>query len=127
MILCRVIPPLILILSSCMALPAAPNDDAPDRLPPASLSAVLQDFNKAVVSITELKFLGPGLESKFGMGFRLDPACRFIATNYHVAMLVRPHKIKGEKVVQLYLATRLDDEGATVNDGPSVSPKKYTP
>jgi hypothetical protein len=38
-------------------------------------------------------------------GLCLDPACRFIGTNYHVAMMARPRKIRGERVVQLYLAT----------------------
>ena len=85
-----------------------------------------QDFDKTVVPITELKLLGLGIEGEFGTGFCLDATCRFIATNYHVAMMARPRKIKGEKIVQLYLATGPDDEGATVNDGPSVSPLKYT-
>jgi hypothetical protein len=73
-----------------------------------------------------LKLLGLGIEGKFGTGFCLDPACRFIATNYHVAMMARPRKIKGDKVVQRYLATGPEDEGATLNDGPSVNPTKYT-
>lgn len=70
--------------------------------------------------------LGLGIEGEVGTGFCLDPTCRFIPTNYHVAMMARPRKIRGEKVVQLYLATGPDHEGATANDGPSVSPLKYT-
>jgi hypothetical protein len=103
-------------------------EDAPDRLPSASPSAVVpaQDFDKTVVPITELKLLGLGIEGEFGTGFCLDPTCRFIGTNYHVAMMARPRKIRGERVVQLYLATGPDDENATVNDGPSASPLKYT-
>ncbi|HEY1471597.1 MAG TPA: hypothetical protein VGF61_21340 [Candidatus Acidoferrum sp.] len=97
-------------------------------MPSASSSAVApaQDFDKTVVPITELKLLGVGVEGEFGTGFCLDPACRFIATNYHVAMMARPRKIRGEKVIQLYLATGPEDEDATVNDGPSTSPLKYT-
>lgn len=79
-----------------------------------------------VVPITELKFSGVGIETKFGTGFCLDPECRFIGTNYHVAMLARPRKIRGQKVVNLYLGTGPDDEGATVNDIFSVSPMRYS-
>ncbi len=116
------------ILYWCLSLSALPRDVAPDRSPATSSTAVLpaQDFDRTVVPITELKYFGLGLEGDFGTGFCLDPACRFIATNYHVAMLARPRKIKGEKVVQLYLATGPDDKGATMNDGPSVSPMKFT-
>jgi hypothetical protein len=84
-----------------------------------------QDFSKTVLPITELK-LGLVIEGRFGTGFCLDPACRFIGTNYHVAKIARPRKIEGEKVIQRYLATGPDDAGATVNDGASLSPMKYT-
>jgi hypothetical protein len=73
-----------------------------------------------------LKLLGLGIEGEFGTSFCLDHTCRFIGSNYHVAMMARPRKIRGERVVQLYLATGPDDEDATVNDGPSASPLKYT-
>ena len=126
MILRKVIPSLV--LCSCLCLSASPRDDAPDQLAPASRAAVVStpDFDRTVVPITEIKYFGLGLGGDFGTGFCLDTACRFIGTNYHVAMLARPREIKGQKVVQLYLATGPDDEGATVNDGPSVSPMKYT-
>lgn len=90
---------------------------------PSSI-AHTQDFDRIVVPITELD-LGLGIEAKFGTGFCLDAACRFIGTNYHVAVIARSHKIKGEKVIQRYLATGPDDERATVNDGPSVRSMKY--
>lgn len=85
------------------------------------------DLSKTVFPITEISVLTPtlknlpefhgvGVEGKFGTGFCLDPACRFIATNYHVAAaLGQARKIEGEKVVQRYLATGPDDEGATIN------------
>jgi len=115
----------------CMfvSIPSAPAQEVfPNPLPLALPSTVVhaQDFNKTVVPITELKLIGLGIAGKFGTGFCLDPECRFIGTNYHVAMMARPRKIKGEKVIQRYLATGPDDEGATVNDGPSVGPMKYT-
>src|SRR5947199_7400785 len=61
--------------------------------------------------------LGPKLDvdANFGTGFCLDAACRFIATNYHVAMTTRAGKVKREKIIQRYLATGPDDEGATAN------------
>jgi hypothetical protein len=126
MILRKVIP--IMIVCSCLS-PSAPAQGVfPNPLPLAFPSTVVhaQDFNKTVLPITELKLLGLGIEGKFGTGFCLDPACRFIGTNYHIAMMARPRKIKGEKVIQRYLATGPDDEGATLNDGPSMGPMKYT-
>src|SRR5580658_2384576 len=50
------------------------------------------DFDQTVIPISELK-LGLGIESKFGTGFCLDPGCRLIATNYHVAAIAKPSKI----------------------------------
>ena len=70
--------------------------------------------------------IGPALETNLGTGFCLDAQCRFIATNYHIAALARPHKIKGEEVIQQYLATGPEDDGATTNDIFSEQPMKYT-
>ncbi|SRR6266851_1202644 len=126
MVLRKVIP--ILIVCSCLA-PSAPGQEVfPKPLPVVFPSTVVHahDFNRTVVPITDLKLLGLGIEGMFGTGFCLDPECRFIGTNYHVAMMARSRKIKGEKVIQRYLATGPDDEGATVNDGPSVGSMRYT-
>jgi hypothetical protein len=99
----------------------------PDALPSLSSSAVVNaNLNKTVLPITELKLSGHGPTGKFGTGFCLDPMCRFIATNYHLAMMAKPRKIKGEKIIRRYLATGPDDEGASVNDGQDVSPMKFT-
>ena len=126
MILRKGVPFLIVCL--CLSHSALAQGVFPNPLPLASPSTVVhaQDFSKTVVPITELKLLGLGIEGMFGTGFCLDPECRFIGTNYHVAMLARPRKIKGVKVIQRYLATGPDDEGATMNDGISVGPMKYT-
>jgi trypsin-like peptidase len=122
-ILREIIP--VLIACSCFSSTALAQKVPPDSSPLAVPSVVeVHDFSKTVLPITELKF-GFGLEAKFGTGFCLDPDCRFIGTNYHVAVAARPYKIKGQKVIQRYLATGPDDEGATVNEGPSVSPMKY--
>jgi hypothetical protein len=79
-----------------------------------------------VLPIADLKFIGVGIEGKFGTGFCLDPECRFIGTNYHVAAVVHPRKIKGLKVVEVYLATGPKDEGATFDDPLSIRSMKYT-
>lgn len=88
-------------------------------------SANVGDFDKTVFPLTELHFIGLGIEGKFGTGFCLDPECRFIGTNYHVAVMSHPRKIKGQKVLARYLATSPEDEGATLNDGFGVAPTKY--
>ncbi len=88
-----------------------------------------QDLNDTVLPITELKLTlkpklklsglaaDPGVEVDFATGFCLDPECRLIGTNYHVAMAGWPRKIKGVQVIHRYLATGPDDEGATFHDG----------
>ena len=67
-----------------------------------------------------------GLDAKFGTGFCLDAACRFIATNYHVAIAAKVHRIEREKIVQRYLATGPDDPGATPNYIPDVGVVAYS-
>ena len=87
-----------------------------------------KDFNEVVVPITSVKvtpllklgitgMLNPevDLSATFGTGFCLDAPCRFIATNYHVAMTTRTRKIKGEKIFERYLATGPHDKDATPN------------
>lgn len=88
-----------------------------------------QDFNEIVVPITSVRIapsvklgitgkVSPtlGIDANFGTGFCLDAECRFIVTNYHVAVIARPHKIKQEKIIKQYLATGSNDEGATANN-----------
>jgi len=84
----------------------------------APTAAPTWDFNKTVIPLTELKFNGIEVQAKFGTGFCLDSACRFIATNYHVAAKSKLRRIKGDKVIQTYFATGPDDERATVNTEP---------
>ena len=116
-----------LIIGSCLVMPAAAQEAWPISLASKAsfLAASPHDFRETVVPISELK-LGLGLEARAGTGFCLDPNCRFVATNYHVAAIAQPRKIKGEKVIQRYLATGPDDEGATMNVGFSVESMKYT-
>lgn len=92
-----------------------------------------QDFSETVVPITAMKIMpslklgmsgklnpGIGVDAKFGTGFCLDPACYFIATNYHVAATTQAKKIRGDRVIQQYCATGPDDNGATANFIPNV-------
>jgi hypothetical protein len=137
-ILRNIIP--VLIASSCL-LPSAPAQEVFPRsstISPSSTAEHTQDFVEVVVPITsvglkpsaKLGFSGrPGPElninANFGTGFCLDAACRFIATNYHVALTAPVHKIKGQKVVQRYFATGPDDKGATANNLPNVGAAAY--
>src|SRR6202171_4949521 len=111
---------------------------SPSTIPPSSTVEHTQDFREIVVPITSMKLipsvrpgisgkLGPELDidANFGTGFCLDAACRFIATNYHVAMTTRADKIKREKIIQRYLATGPHDEGATANSLPNVGALPY--
>ncbi len=138
MILRKIIP--ILIACSCLSPIAAAQRvfPSPSTVPPSSTVEHTQDFSEIVVPITSVKFtpsvklglsgkLGPKLDidANFGTGFCLDAACRFIATNYHVAMTTRADKIKREKIIQRYLATGPHDEDATANYLPNVGVLPY--
>src|SRR5579871_2485529 len=116
-----------LALCLCFVL-RAPGQDRVYRanaLVRPGMGAAAADFDQIVIPISEPK-LGLGIESKLGTGFCLDPNCRLIATNYHVAAIANPSKIDGQPVVDRFLATGPDDEGATVNVGPTVGAIKYT-
>jgi hypothetical protein len=95
--------------------------------PLASAGVVKKDLAETVVPITAINItpsikmslfgkLGPklGIGINFGTGFCLDPACRMIATNYHVALTTRARKIQGEKIQDRYYATGPHDREATV-------------
>ena len=98
-----------------------------------------QNFNEVVVPIASIRIspslklaitgkLGPVLDvsGRFGTGFCLDPACSFVVTNYHVAMTTAAKKIEGKKIVQRYLATGPEDEGATPNFIPNFGVEAFT-
>jgi hypothetical protein len=128
MILRKVIP--LLVASSCLSPLVLAQKAFPSasKIPPSSTVEHTQDFAEIVVPISSVKIipsaklsisgkLGPKLDvgANFGTGFCLDAACRFIVTNYHVAMTTRAHKIKREKIIQRFFATGASDEGATAN------------
>ena len=110
----------------CAALQAPAQDRAfhANALVRPGIGSVPADFDNTVIPISELK-IGLGIESKFGTGFCLDPGCRLIATNYHVAAIAKPSKIDGQPIVDRFLATGPEDDGATMNVGPAAAPIKY--
>lgn len=95
---------------------------------PISLDGTrIQNFSQSVVPITSLKFRGPMLDAEMGTGFCLDPECRFIGTNYHVALVAKNSKIEGIKIIQRYLATGPKDQDSTLNYVASGGPPlRYT-
>src|SRR6266851_8383224 len=120
----------ILIAWSCFSRSSAAQKALPTNstIPNSSTARRTEDFGEIVVPITSVNItpsspigisgrLGPSVDIKtnFGTGFCLDAACRFIATNYHVAMASRATKVKGERIIQRYFATGPNDEGATAN------------
>jgi len=69
---------------------------------------------QTVVPITKLRIYGPVGTATFGSGFCLDAECRYVVTNYHVAKLMgKNFSIEHEPIVERWLATGPDDEGAT--------------
>jgi hypothetical protein len=117
---------LALIVCLCAALQAPAQDMAfhANALVRPGIGSAPADFDNTVIPISELK-IGLGIETKFGTGFCLDPGCRLIATNYHVAAIAKPSKIDGQPIVDRFLATGPDDDGATMNVGPAAAPIKY--
>jgi hypothetical protein len=60
----------------------------------------------------DIKHLAP-FSMKFGTGFCLDPDCRFVGTNYHVAKVMGKYvRIKGVFSAHRYLDSGPDDSGA---------------
>lgn len=69
---------------------------------------------RTVVPITKLHIDGPYGAIDFGSGFCLDPECRFIVTNYHVARAMgKRFSIQHDPVAERWLASSPSDEGAT--------------
>ena len=83
-----------------------------------------------VVKITKIR-VGFPLKMEVGTGFCLNSNCDLVATNYHVvAPAGLQLKIKGEGVLEKYLATGPYDDGAVWNkplDDSTGPPTKYTP
>jgi hypothetical protein len=121
----------ILILCCCLCPLGLAQMAALETLPSPTLPKPehVINFDKTLVLISNLKLgrqdIRLALKRKSGSGFCLDATCRFVVTNYHVATLVMPTKVKGQKVLRQYLATSSGDEGATMNSGQFQKPMKY--
>jgi hypothetical protein len=120
----------VLIVGSCLSPSALAQkvSPSPSTIPPSATVEHTQDFSEIVVPISSVRLTPSAklgitgkpvpalnLDADFGTGFCLDAECRFIATNYHVAVTTRVHKIKGDKIIKRYFATGVED-GATAND-----------
>jgi len=123
--LCKLCLALAVCLCAALQAPAQEMVYHANALVRPGISPAPADFDQTVIPISELK-IGLGIESKYGTGFCLDPGCRLIATNYHVAAIAKPSKIDGQPIVDRFLATGPDDDGATMNVGPAAAPIKYT-
>jgi len=100
---------------------------AQNNLANTQTDLISSDISKTVVPITSLKLV-PSLKTNFlkmpspqiggraafGTGFCLDAVCRFVVTNYHVAIISSARRIKGRKIIHKYFATGKDDKSATV-------------
>jgi hypothetical protein len=142
----RIIP--FLLGLSCWSSIAVPQTQRSNR-------EQIQDFNEVLLPITKIEprlgvglgrisgsgvsraglGLGPGLGltpriglgAEFGTGFCLDAACRFVVTNYHVAIAAKVRKIQGRKIIRRYLATGPQDKGATLKEVADVGLAPYAP
>jgi hypothetical protein len=78
------------------------------------------DASRTVMPISAVRLdfgVAKAADVNFGSGFCLDVRCRFVATNYHVAVKSGVSlRIKGEKVIERFLDTGPDDDGATFNE-----------
>jgi len=84
----------------------------------SGLSMCAQEFvpEQSIFPITDYKTnmeVFMPFSVKFGTGFCLDPECRFIGTNYHVAKFMGKHiRIKGVPSEHRYLDSGPDDTGS---------------
>jgi hypothetical protein len=99
-----------------------------------ALAGNAQEFvpERVVFPITDFKpdimYLSP-FTVKFGTGFCLDPDCRFVGTNYHVAKVMGKYvRIKGVFSAHRYLDSDPNDRGAQdVNLDGGFGSLEYTP
>jgi hypothetical protein len=91
--------PILVLLS--LALPLCAQEFVPEHV-----VFPITDFKP------DIEHLAP-ISMKFGTGFCLDPDCRFVGTNYHVAKLMGKYvRIKGVFSAHRYLDSEPDDAGA---------------
>ena len=129
---------LLFLTASAHAQAAGPQKAKQQDLPALtpSVEKQVQDFSQTLIPVGKLNTrlhphlrigssfvpgLPPGVEpglqvgAELGTAFCLDPECRLLGTNYHVAASVLLRKIEGRKVIRQYLATGPQDHDATWN------------
>lgn len=95
----------------------------------STAAAHKEDFSQVVFPITTLSIepslhthfnrlpgVGEIIKGGFGSGFCLDRDCLFVVTNYHVAKLAAPKRIKRDKIVARYLATGPKDRDVALTN-----------
>jgi hypothetical protein len=105
-----------ILLLFALALPVCAQEFVPERV-----VFPITDFKP------EIKHRAP-FSMKFGTGFCLDPDCRFVGTNYHVAKVMGKYvRIKGVFSAHRYLDSDPDDAGAQDVNLTGGGSLKYTP
>jgi hypothetical protein len=114
---------LIFALGCSIALIFNPSASA-QKFVPEQVVFPITDFKPDLAHLALLS-----VQMKFGTGFCLDPECRFVGTNYHVAKIMgKSVRIKGVPSEHLYLDTGADDDGAhPVDVDNGALSLKYTP
>jgi trypsin-like peptidase len=106
--------PILLLLA--LALPLYAQEFVPEQV-----VFPITDFKP------DIRYAAP-FSMKFGTGFCLDPDCRFVGTNYHVAKAMGNHvRIKGVFSAHRYLDSDPDDGGAQDINLAGGGSLKYTP
>ncbi len=137
----------ILIAWFCLVPVVAAQKTSPDTpaSPSSSATEATEDFSQSVFPISSMKIrpsirlnpslnlnirskLMPGfkLEDDEGTGFCLDAVCRFVVTNYHIAVGARIRKINGVPIIQRYLATGAADQDITIVHTSSTTTLPFT-
>jgi hypothetical protein len=126
------------LIACCCLSSLSAQEALQSKLPPET--ALAQDLSATVIRISEFKvdvrpkkyvvrpstnpmsYLSLGAGVGGATGFCVDPECRFVGTNYHATLTGAPRKIKGERIVQQYVATGPDDGDASLNQvGPTMA------
>ncbi len=131
------------VIFICMGCAGLSNGALAQQVASGDLSAMtpsvekqVQDFSQTLIPVGKLNThlhphlrigssfipgipagIEPGFQigAELGTAFCLDPECRLLGTNYHVAASARLRKINGRKVIRQYLATGPQDHDATWN------------
>jgi hypothetical protein len=115
---------MVLLLFSSLCYPqntASTDPETIRQFVPGQVVFPITDFKP------DIRYLAP-FSIKFGTGFCLDPDCRFVGTNYHVAKIMGKYvRIKGVFSAHRYLDSDPDDAGGQDINFAGGGSLKYTP